>query len=215
MIIYLDESGDLGFDFNSSSCSQYLIMTCLICNNSISVRNVDNAIKRTKKNKLPLKIPEIKGSNTNLSIKKYFLKNLEKDPHWKIMTVAADKQAWLSKHDHNASIIDKNLFYDEVARRLLSQLQITTDAQHIELIVDKSKTPSALKNFDRRISSTLQKFISKKTRFSIRHRHSFTETGLQAIDLFSWGVFRKYQYLDNTWYEVFKHRIALEMRFKF
>ena len=131
------------------------------------------------------------------------------------MTVAANKQAWLLKHDNSSSSIDKNLFYDEVAKRLLSQIQIIADAQHIQLIIDKSKTPSALKDFNHRISTTLSDFISAKTKLSIHHRHSFAEAGLQAIDLFSWGIYRKYQRIDHEWYDVFKHRIALEMEFKF
>lgn len=81
--------------------------------------------------------------------------------------------------------------------------------------MDKSKSPSALKDFDERISSTRYSFISEKTLLSIHHRHSFNELGLQAVDLFGWGIFCKYQWADNEWYDVFKHRIALEMEYKF
>ena len=215
MIIYLDESGDLGFDFNRSGTSQYLIMTCLVCENLEAIQTVKKAIRLTRKNKLGKNIGEVKGSNTSPAVKKYFFNHLEKNANWEIMTVAANKQAWLLKHDHSTSSIDKNLFYDEVAKRLLSQIQIIADAQHIQLIIDKSKTPSALKDFNHRISTTLSNFISAKTKLSIHHRHSFAEAGLQAIDLFSWGIYRKYQLIDHEWYDVFKHRIALEMEFKF
>ncbi len=159
MIIFLDESGDLGFNFSATGTSHYLIMSSLICNTANAVRAMKRAIKLTLKNKISVNINEVKGSNTSLSIKKYFLKHIEVEQEWEIMAIAADKRAWLRHHDNKAANIDKNLFYDEVAKRLLSQIQLTTQTEPIQIIVDKSKTPSALRDFDQRISAALRPFV--------------------------------------------------------
>ena len=50
--IYLDESGDLGFDFNNKGTPRYFIITLLVCRNKKTVEHVKNAVKKTLKNKL-------------------------------------------------------------------------------------------------------------------------------------------------------------------
>lgn len=76
------------------------------------------------KNKLAANTPEAKGSDVSLKVKRYFFKHVEQEKAWEIMSIAANKQAWLRNHDNNLSKVDKNLFYDEVAKRLLSQIQL-------------------------------------------------------------------------------------------
>ncbi|HVV69577.1 MAG TPA: DUF3800 domain-containing protein [Gammaproteobacteria bacterium] len=215
MIIYLDESGDLGFDFSLSRTSHYLIMACLVCNTPQSVQAMQRAVRLTLKNKLAASYDEIKGGNTSLAVKKYFYNHLTKNNHWEIISIAADKRAWLRHHAKVPDTAAKNLFYDEIAKRLLSQINLLTNNTPIQLVVDKSKTKNAIKDFDLCISTVMRSFISDKTPFSIYHRQSYADPGLQATDMFGWGIYRKYQRNDLEWYEVFKERIALEMEFKF
>ncbi|MFT3741149.1 MAG: DUF3800 domain-containing protein [Gammaproteobacteria bacterium] len=186
MIIYLDESGDLGFDFSLLRTSNYLIMACLICDTLQAVQAVQRAVRLTLKNKLAANHSEIKGSNTSLSVKKYFYNHLSKYNHWEIMTIAADKRAWLHHHAKIPDTTAKNLFYDEIAKRLLSQINLLANNSPVQLIVDKSKTKNGIRDFDHCISSIIRPCISKRTPFSIYHRQSFTDPGLQATDMFGW-----------------------------
>ncbi len=52
MIIYLDESGDLGFDFVNKKPSQKFVITLLVCRNKGAVDAFKGAVRRTLKNKL-------------------------------------------------------------------------------------------------------------------------------------------------------------------
>ncbi len=52
MIIYLDESGDLGFDFNGKNPSRKFVITILVCNGQNVSREFRKAVRRTIKNKL-------------------------------------------------------------------------------------------------------------------------------------------------------------------
>lgn len=216
MIIYLDESGDLGFDFSLKNTSHYLIMTCLVCSTVKSIYAVKKAVNITLKNKLSSRISEVKGSNTSFAVKNYFYKQITKNLDWEILSIAADKQAWLRYNKNRfLSSSDKNLFYDDIAKRLLSQIKLLTNSSHIQIIVDKSKTQASEKEFNHSISGMIRTCISNSTLLKIHHRHSFLDFGLQATDMFGWGIYRKYQRNDLEWYDVFRDRIALEMKFKF
>jgi hypothetical protein len=56
----------------------------------------------------------------------------------------------------------------------------------------------------------LQGLLPLNTPIEIHHPHSWQRKGLQAADLFSWEIFRKYERQDTAWYDCFKARIAFE-----
>lgn len=77
MLIYLDESGDLGLSFDNRRTSRYLVIGLLVFPDGVNGdahKAMVRAIKRTIKNKLPKGTIELKGSKVTLSIKRYFLK---------------------------------------------------------------------------------------------------------------------------------------------
>lgn len=103
MIIYLDESGDLGFDFTQQKTSRYLIMGLLICWDEAAHLAIIRAVKRTLKNKLPKNTHELKGSHLSLTIKQYFLKEMNEQTNWCLYSAIADKKTWIKHHvlNHN------------------------------------------------------------------------------------------------------------------
>jgi len=48
---------------------------------------------------------------------------------------------------------------------------------------------------------------------NIYHEDSKANTGLQAVDLFCWGVFRKYESKDTEWYSNFESQICFETEY--
>ena len=52
MIILLDESGDLGFDFSKPKTSAKFVITLLVCDSAESMDGFKKAVRRTLKNKL-------------------------------------------------------------------------------------------------------------------------------------------------------------------
>ncbi|MBM4055750.1 MAG: DUF3800 domain-containing protein [Planctomycetes bacterium] len=76
MIIFLDESGDLGFDFRKRKTTKKFVITLLVCNSDAARKEFTKAVMRTLKNKLNQKkknsrqITELKGINTTLEIKR-------------------------------------------------------------------------------------------------------------------------------------------------
>ncbi|MGC8660075.1 MAG: hypothetical protein ACP5U1_13480 [Desulfomonilaceae bacterium] len=52
MFIFLDESGDLGFDFNNLNTTKKFVITILVCDNRAVVNQFSRAVLRAKKSKL-------------------------------------------------------------------------------------------------------------------------------------------------------------------
>jgi len=83
VFIYLDESGDLGFDFTKGKTTRKFVITLLVCDTQTAPRQFKKAVRRTLKNKINRRkkkserILELKGSNTRIEIKKYFFKQLK------------------------------------------------------------------------------------------------------------------------------------------
>ncbi|MBL4648057.1 MAG: DUF3800 domain-containing protein [Gammaproteobacteria bacterium] len=49
---------------------------------------------------------------------------------------------------------------------------------------------------------------------NIEHERSHETYGIQAVDLFCWGIYRKYECNDLVWYNLFKDRIIAEEIFR-
>src|SRR3990167_7049144 len=105
--VYIDESGDLGFDFTHLKTSHYFIMTALVCQSSHLQRAITRAMKKTIKNKVTERIHELKGSNTSLSIKCYFYKHICDYLGWDIYAVIVDKKFFARNLKKDISKMDK------------------------------------------------------------------------------------------------------------
>lgn len=216
LLIYLDESGDLGFNFDQKRTTRYLVIALLACWSDDARLSVICSVKRTLKNKLPKGTFELKGSDLALPIKKYFLKEISKEKNWCLYAAVADKKTWVNHHVSNHRCEPKKkALYDELARRLFSQLDNLDTARCIDLVVDRSKNKDEITAFDKAIISAVSERIPEKARLTIKHRNSQEDAGLQAIDIFCAGIGRKYEKADLTWYAEFADRIAVEVEYKF
>lgn len=52
MFIFLDESGDLGFDFGKPKTSRHFVIALLVCDDKLTQTGIRTAVSRTLKNKL-------------------------------------------------------------------------------------------------------------------------------------------------------------------
>ena len=93
---------------------------------------------------------------------------------------------------------------------LLDQINFSVANTQISLIIDKSKSKPEIAEFDRYILLNLKGNINPKIPLKIAHRDSQEDLCLNAVDLFSWGIFRKYEKKNTAWYDVFKEKIYYE-----
>ena len=209
--LYLDESGDLGFDFTKNKCSKYFTI-CILSISSISDnRQIINAVKKTLKRKLNNKknteriITELKGSKTSIAVKQYF---------WEIIK---NTSFGVYAYTVNKSRIKKDIsenqdrFYNWITRLVLDKIPLKLkEADRIELIIDKSKGKTQIVDFNKYIKRNLEAKIHPNTPLVIFHRDSIQSHGLQACDLFCWGIHKKHEEKDVEWLEMFEKKIKLD-----
>jgi len=212
VIIYLDESGDLGFDFAKPHTSKKFVVTLLVCDDKISADGFRKAVRRTLKNKLNQRktgrriVSELKGINTTHKVKEYFYRNLPPSG-WKLYAIVLNKDRVYARLRNRPG---KKKLYNFLARFLLEKVNMADAGPVVNLVVDRCKNTSEIKDFNTYIINQLEALLPLNVPLYITHELSQNNPGLQAVDLFCWGVFRKYEWNDMAWHQVFRRDIAYE-----
>jgi hypothetical protein len=215
MHVFLDESGGLSFDFTKGGTTRFFVVCLLVIPTSEDHRKIINAVERTIHHKLHKgrkpKRPtdELKGSQSELATLRYFYRQASA-ASFSIYALMLSKAA-----------VPENLrqqpgrLYDLLATDLLEHCPFHRAQERIVLTLDRRKSSGEIKAFNQALLIKLQATLPITRPIDIFHLHSWERKGLQAVDLFCWGMFRKYERGDTTWYDVFKERIAGEATHRF
>ncbi len=207
--IYLDESGDLGFNFSNKGTPRYFIITLLTCHNGDTVEHIKKSVRRTLKNKLQTKKRrpiELKGTETTIAIKNYFYRHLSKSNDWTLHSIILDKHKLANSLSYLPS---EHRLYNYLSKEILKELDLNTINTGLLLTVDKRKGRKRINEFNRYLSNHLEAMLPLQVTYDISHEQSHENLVLQAVDLFCWGVRRLYEYGDDVWYNVYKDRVNL------
>ena len=211
--LYLDESGDLGFDFVNKKPSKFFTVTILALRTIENNRQLITAVRKTLRRKSKPKkkdksqIQELKGSKCPFKTKQYFYQQV-KDVKFALYSVTLNKRRVydeLAKH--------KSRVYNWIARQVLEEIPFAKAERRIELVIDKSKRRPEIVEFNRYIQRQLEAQISPKVPLDIYHWSSQENKGLQAVDMFCWGIFQKYERQKTEWYDIFKAKIVFDQQY--
>lgn len=208
--LYLDENGDLGFDFVNKKPSKYFTITILLVKGSENNRFLINAVDKTLRRKLNPKnkrkriVEELKATKITMDIKKYFYDQV-KSVDFDIYSITLNK-----RRVYDYLVKDKARIYNFIARQVLDKIQFEKAKTNVELIVDKSKSKKEILDFNNYIWNQLKARINPKIPLCIRHNDSRQCKGLQGVDLFCWGIFEKYERKRTNWFAVFKEKIEFD-----
>lgn len=211
MHIYLDESGDLGFDFTKQGTSRFFVITLLVIHSNEVNKKMLKMVERTIKEKINRNkkgkdvILELKGSNTDIGVKGYFYRHI-KDDQFEIFTLILNKARVAQKLRDK-----KEKLYNYVSRLLLEKCNLHKAEDRVILTVDKRKNKEDIKDFNSYLFNELRALISLKIPFEQYHEASYAHKGLQAVDVFCWGIYRKYERRDLEWYNYFVAKIKEEI----
>lgn len=207
LYLYLDESGDLGFDFINKNPSRFFTITIL------AIRTVENNAKIAKSIKITLrrkfnikksKTEELKGSKCPIETKKYFY-SLVKNIDFNLYSITLNK---IRLYENLRK--DKERVYNYIARLVLDKILFNTADQGIEIIIDKSKTKRNIFEFNQYLIRQIKSKFDPRLPLYLYHCDSKEKLGLQAVDLFCWGIFRKYEKKDFVWFDIFRSKIKYE-----
>jgi hypothetical protein len=212
VIIYLDEAGDLGFDFEKPGTSKKMVITLLISDDIYVSDGIRKAVRRTLKNKVNRRkgnknpLQELKGTGTNQKVKVYFSRQLPASG-WRIYCIVLNKKR---VYDPLRTRQGKKKLYNFLARFLLDKVDLRNPGSAVNLIIDRSKTSEEIQDFNRYVANHLEGLLPLNIPLYITHERSHDNPGLQAVDLFCWGLYRKYERNNLEWYNVFKKAVAFE-----
>lgn len=215
MFIYLDESGDLGFDFTKKKTTKKFVITLLICYSDSARREFTKTVNRTLKNKLNRKkkgsrrIMELKGTGTSIEVKKYFFKHIRNED-WSIVALALNKSR---VETHLRTRSGKKKLYNFLSRFLLEKLPLQKASRNVDLVVDRCKNKEEVRDFNQYLINQFEALLPLNTDLNISHLTSHESAGLQAVDLFCWGIFRKYENNDYEWYDIYKNKVGFETEY--
>lgn len=206
--LYLDESGDLGFDFVNKKPSKFFTVAILVVRGENN-RKLTKAVKITLRRKFNVKkqVEELKGSKCPLVIKKYFYQKVQ-DVRFALYSITLNK---IRVYERLRK--DKERVYNFVVRQVLDQIPFNNANLRVEIIIDKSKSKKNIFEFNQYILRQIKSKFDPKVPLDIYHYDSKQNLGLQAVDLFCWGIFRKYENNDNEWRDVFKDKIACDKQY--
>ena len=164
--LYLDESGDLGFDFVNKKPSKFFTITILAVSSDERNKALISATKKVIRKKLnpknKNKIHELKGSQTTLEIKKYFYKQV-KEIKFGIYSITLNK-----KRLYNDLSRNKDRVYNFIARQVIYQIPFEKfNDNAIDLIVDRSKGKPEISDFNFYIKGQLEAKITPKIPINI------------------------------------------------
>ncbi len=207
LYLYLDESGDLGFDFVNKKPSKFFVVTILAVKGHEANRSLINGVRKTLKRKLNPKgkqkrmVLELKGTKTLFTIKEYFFKQI-KDLDFGIYSLVLNK-----RRVYEYLIKEKSRVYNFVARTVLDRIPLENAVLKVELTIDKSKSRPEIVEFNSYIRRELESKIDPAVPFNIYHVDSKEQCGLQAVDMFSYAIFEKYERRRKEWYDIIKEKI--------
>lgn len=204
--IFVDESGDLGFDFSKKKTSKFFVITFLFTE---SKRPIEKVVKKIhsqlqsnyRKNKGVLHATKEKP----LTRKRFLKKLAEKDCY--VMTIYLNKRKVYTRLQD-----EKAVLYNYVVNILLDRIftaKILRDYKKLELVASKKETNKFLnENFTNYLNSQAKN--RHQIELSITIKTPSEEKSLQAVDFISWSIFRKYEYGDESYYEIIKNKIKEE-----
>ena len=205
--IFLDESGDLGFDCEKKGTSRYFLITFLFCENK---RALEMSVRKIFRSFTAKEIARHAGSlhahSESPKIRRKLLERLiGKDIS--ILAMYVDK-----KRLQGNKAMKKHAIYNEAAASLLRTMlrkKAVYGNGPIRLVASRRETNRFLnENFSKHL--TKRALADHAIDLQVEIKPPQEEKGLQVVDLISWSIFRKYEYGDDTYYDIVKQKIAEE-----
>lgn len=204
--IFVDESGDLGFNFKKKKTSKYFLISFLFVP-SLKKRRIAKIVSKVF---LTLKNSKKRKSGTLHAYKespiiRFRLLNKLVEEDIKIMTICLDKEKIYT--DIKA---EENLLYSNVTNILLNKIytrELIPKGEKIELVASRRATNKLLNN---NFKEYIESNKNNKLDINVSIVSPEKDKCLQAVDFVSWSIYRKYKDGDYSYYNVIKNKIFEE-----
>lgn len=204
--IFLDESGDLGFDFTKKRASKFFVVTVLFVEQKRPVEKLIRKVHSGLRKKYKIRtsaLHAVKEEPVNIGRVCHGLVG----KHCKLMTIYLDKSKVYTKLRD-----EKHVLYNYIVNILLDRImnrRLISKKEGIILIASRRETNKFLnENFRGYLRRQVKDHHGAE--FKVEIKTPAEEKCLQAADIASWSIFRKYEYGDDNYYQILKPIIIEE-----
>ncbi len=202
--ILLDESGDLGFSFKKGS-SKFFIVTIIFTESKRSLEKIARKIHKTLRKKFK-KVGVLHAYKEAPITCHRLLKDLAKTDSGILLVVLNKRKVFTKLQDEKPVLY--NYVTNILLERLMNKKPIPID-KPITLIAAQRETNKFLnENFKNYLSKQINN--NHKISLKVEIATPAEEKSLQVVDFASWAIFRKYEFGDDSYYNLVKVRIIEE-----
>lgn len=205
--IFLDESGDLGFDFDKQRTSKFFVITFLLCKSKRRIEKIVLLTHSELKKQHKMKGGVLHCYQQKPITRQRLLNRLaERDCH--VMTIYLNKRRVYTRMQD-----EKDVLYNYVTNILLDRIMtkklLGANPNGIRLIASRKETNKFL-------NENFRQYLENETRtnhgiqIKVDIKTPDEEKGLQAVDFVSWAIFRKQEHGDESYYNIIKSKIIEE-----
>lgn len=205
--IFMDESGDLGFNWTRQGTSKFFVITILF------VPDQKNALEKIVKNThselskhIKRRIGILHATNEKPITRQRLLKRLA-SKNCTVMSIYLNKRKVFTRLQD-----EKQVLYNYVTNILLDRIytkKFVDPTKLCMLIASRRETNKFLnENFKGYVKNQVQN--NHKGLMEIQIKTPDEEKILQATDFVSWAIFRKYEHGDDSYYNLIKNKIIEE-----
>lgn len=205
--IYLDESGDLGFDFCKTKTSKYFVITFLFSKDS---KPIEKIIKKVYQSFSPRELKTHSGVLHCFKEKpatRIKLLSMLNNKDISIVSVFLNKKNVFDKLKNK-----KHILYNYVTNILLDRVysnNLIPKDKPICLIASKRETNKFLnENFTQYLKSQVKN--NHEINLSIEIKTPYENKCLQVVDFVCWAIFRKIEHGDCQYYNIIEKKIIGE-----
>ena len=200
--IFVDETGDLGFDFTKAGTSGYFLIAFLITDDPKTVQSEIKKIFRS--------MSKAERKHARGVLHAYYEK---KDTRIRLLRKLSEKDikiALMVFNKKKALITeDVNVIYNSMVTSLINRLYIDG---HIEVDEEIYLTASQ-SNTNKRLNEQFKTVVlseSKPTSLKVEIKKPYDEKALQAVDFIAWSFGNKYETSESSYADIVKDKLIGE-----
>lgn len=204
--IFLDESGDLGLDLRKPGATRFFIVTFLFVEKKRAIEKIISTLHGGLRKKYRMRTSVLHASKEESATIAKFCKKIA-SKGCRIMTIYLDKSKVYTKLSD-----EKHVLYNYIVNILLDRMinkSLVDKNKMIHLIASRRETNKFLnQNFQDYLACQIENNHNVEVKVEIKTPPE--EKCLQAVDLISWSIFRKYERRDSSYYKLIQHLIVEE-----
>jgi hypothetical protein len=206
--IFLDESGDLGFNSAKKKTSKYFVITFLFTENKNKIEKLVKKVFRSitiKKGKKSRHTGVLHAHKESPKIRIKLLNLIYKEAIYVIAISLNKKKVFTNLRK------DPHFLYGFVANILLERIydkKLSTKDGNVVLIASlREKNKILNENFKNYLTSQLKTKHKKDIEVVIKTPHE--EKCLQAVDFICWAINRKIEHKDDSYYKLIEDKAKI------